>query len=359
MRFMLPSSVRANLLLVILAGILPMVVVILWTGDELRKKEQLEAEAGSQLICGSLASQQEAITLGVKQLLSTLAQLPEVQGLDVKKCSLLFENLLELNPHHGNIVLLNTNGDALASGRAFLKSNIMHLKHVADAKNRLEFSAGQYQVGSISKVPVFSFAFPVMDFSGRLVGILATSLKLDRYYAMFELTAMPPGTVFEVLDDTGVRMVRYPEGEKSRIGTPVSPNDWLQYFASVTPKGLKPYFEDHEGHSDHMDEDDARRHYISRQLRLNPGGPPYMIFTVGIPEAQIIAKADAVTIRYLIWLSVASLLSLATAYLIGKRGLVIPLKKMANTAKQLESGDLEARTGLEYLVPRRETWKSA
>ena len=339
MSFMFSNSVRTNLLLVIMAGILPVLLVILATGAELRQKELHDAEAEALRICINLASQQEAITLGVKQLLSTLANLPEVQSLNVEKCNPLFQSLLQVNGTYGNIVLLNPLGDVIASGRKFSSSNISNFKHVHDVQKNLVFSAGEYQIGSISKIPVFSFAYPVVASSGQLVGILAASVKLDNYYNLFKLISMPNGTIFRVLAHEGVRLVEFPVGEVSHVGVPVKSSSWEEYSGPNI-----------DGHSLQTGEDGVRRHYFYRQLRLRPEDSAYMVFIVGFPEGIIMSKADAATHKYLFWLFFASVLSLVTAYFLGNRGFVSPLVKLANTAKRIGKGELEARTGLGSLA---------
>lgn len=334
MQFKLSNSVRTNLFLVILAGTLPLLVAILFAGRELRKSETENAERESLLLARSFTSRQEAITQGVKQLLVTLARLPEIQSLNAKRSTSLFQSLIQINPQHSNIALLDKDGNVVASVKPILKQNMLGLKHIDDAKRTLKFSTGEYLIGPLSKAPVFSFAYPVLDSKGLLVGILATSLKLDHYYDQFELSTMPPGTAFGVLDHNGVRLAQLPISEKLPIGKPVTPSGWAKYSANI------------ESSSKHVGQDGIRRHYYSRQLRLTPEDKPYMVFTVAVPDQYIMATADAVTQKYLAWLCLAFASSLLAAYVVGKRGFINPLDKLAGMANSLREGELNARTGL-------------
>lgn len=337
MTFRLSNSVRANLLLVILAGILPIFIVILASGAELRDKELKNADEESRRICRSLASQQEAITQGVRQLLSTLAQLPEVKGLDAVRCTPIFQDLLRLNPVHSNLVLLTKDGDVICSVKPIAKANMSEFKHVADAQRTMEFSTGEFIIGPLSKVPVFSFAHPVLSPSGQLLGILATSLKLGHYYDQFELTSMPIDTAFGVLDHKGTRMAQLPISDSLKVGTSVQPLAWVEYIKHI------------DGHSHHTGKDGVRRYYFSRQVRLKPNSAPYMVFTVGFPESYILSKADAITRNNLLWLALASVISLGVAYFIGNRGFVQPLSALSDTTQRLALGEHTARTKLDAL----------
>ena len=337
MKFRLSNSVRTNLFLVILAATLPILILILMTGRELRQKELQSAEEECRRLCRSLALQQETFTFGINLILSTLAQLPDVQSLDANKCSALFNKVLLANNQYHSLVVFTPGGDVVATGMPFDGTKSKFRKHFIDAKDTLMLSAGEYVLAPLNKSPVFPFAYPVLDDSGRLKGILTASLKLDHYYELFELASMPPGTAFGLLDHKGVRLCQFPVNEKTPVGTPVSPSGWAEYSASL------------EGHSHHQGMDGVTRHYFSRQLRLKPEGPPYMVFTVAISETQIMEKADAITKRYLLWLCLASFVSFATAYLLGRRGFINPLRTLADTAKRIGRGEFEARTGLDEL----------
>jgi PAS domain-containing protein len=337
MKLKLSNSVQTNLILIIMAAVLPIFVLILMTGRELRQKELQSAEEESRRLCRTYAAQQESITQGVKQLLSTLAEIEYVQELNTKASTALFQNLLKINSQYGNIVLLDINGFVVVSAKPYSAGhNISHLKHVIDAKATDSLAVGEYQVGTLSNVPVISFAYPVHNQSGSLVGILATSLKLSLYYDLFKLTDMPPGTAFGVLDHKGVRLAQFPVNEKTKVGNPIQRIGWTEYS--------KPSI---EGHSHHEGLDGVRRQYFSRQLRLTPDGPPYMVFTVGVPDTHINAKADAITTKYLFLLAIASIASLFTAYMVGNRGFVVPLRILTDSANKIENGSLDARTGLD------------
>ena len=321
-------------MLVILAGILPILTAILVTGSDLRRKELQKVEEESRFMCRSLASQQEAISQGVKQLLYTLAELPEIQNMDATKCTIIFHNLLKNNNLYHSLALFNPEGEVVASGMPFDGSKTKDRKHFADAKKTLKFAAGEYVTAPINKTPVFPFALPVIDSSGLLIGILTTSLNLDRYYEQFRLTDMPSGTVFGVLDRNGVRLVQYPINDMTPVGGPISPKGWKEYSTNL------------EGHSEHEGTDGINRHYFSRQLRLTPDDDTYMVFAIAVPEFYITSQADAITFKYLAWLVLASSLSMITAFVLGKRNMVTPLNKLAHSAKRLKEGNLETRTGL-------------
>ncbi len=298
----------------------------------------MNADEESRRICRSLGSQQEAITQGVRQLLSTLAQLPEVKNLDAARCTPIFQDLIRLNPSHSNLVLLTKDGDVVCSVKPIAKPNMSTFKHVGDVQRTMEFAAGEFIIGPLSKAPVFSFAHPVLSPSGQLLGILATSLKLDHYYNLFELSSMPKDTAFSVLDHNGIRLAQLPINDNLKVGTPVQPLAWAEYIKHI------------DGHSHHTGKDGVRRYYFSRQVRLKPEWPPYMVFTIGVPESYILSKADSITRNNLLWLTLASVLSLGVAYFIGNRGFVRPLSALSDTTQRLSQGEYTARTELAGLA---------
>jgi PAS domain S-box-containing protein len=329
------DSIRLNLILVVLFGALPMLAMILWSGAELREKEVRDAKIEALRIARSFGEQQESVTLGVKQLLSTLSLVHDIHH-DPSACARLFKALVQQNPVHANIALLAPNGDVIASALPFSKANFSDQKHVAETMKTREFAAGEYLVGRLSGEPVLAFAYPVLDQRGELDGILTTSLKLDGFVGMFDAAMLPPDASLGINDGNGTRLLFYPyKPQTNPVGEKISPQAMRDQLGP-----------EEEGVVFLTTQDGVRRYSAFRQLRLTPHDPPYLMISIGIPEAEILSRADQVTRRYLLWFALALSVSLAAAWLTGKYGIINPLRRFAAQAKRVGEGDLDAVSGM-------------
>ncbi len=330
------DSIRLSLIMVVLLGALPILAMILISGRELREQEVQTAKLDAMRLVRSFADQQESVTLGVRQLLSTLSEVSDVQHFEVQACTKLFKALVRQDPHHANITLLLPDGEVIASALPFSKANFSDQLHVAKVIATRRFAAGEYIVGRLSTEPILAFAQPVLDGHGKLIGILTTSLKLNHFVDMFNAAMLPAGSSMGINDGRGIRLLSYPyRPDTNPIGVPISPQAAKAILSPQT-----------EGMAEFMSPDGVRRYFAFKQLFMEPQTPPYLSIVVGIPEAQILGKADHATRRYLLWFAAAASLSLLAALLAGKYGIIDPLRRFASLAKRVGDGDLDAVTGM-------------
>ena len=335
MRHILPDSIRLNLTLVVVLGALPILAMLLLSGLDLREQEVHSAKVDAMRLARSFADQQSGVTLGVRQMLSAVSLNAEVQRLDGKASSELFRALIRDNPSHANITLLRPDGEVVASALPFTRSNFSGQKHVEEAKRTRSFAVGEYLVGRISTEPIIAFAYPVLDKSGKLLGVLTTSLKLSRYVELFKAARLPEMSTLSVSDHQGIRLLYHPPSPTNAVGAALSP--WAsRELLGPAPKGLALL----------TALDGVSRYYAFHQLRLAPEAPAYMVIAVGISEEQVLAKADHLTEKYLLWLGVAAGLSLLVSWFISKYGIILPLTRFADLARSVGRGDLDAVTGM-------------
>ncbi|MGO9018569.1 MAG: cache domain-containing protein [Syntrophobacteraceae bacterium] len=195
-----------------LIGFLPASAIIVASSLAQRDRAIQEAEKGAMLLARSLAAQQEQITAGTRQMLNTMAQLPEVKNLDAAACNELFSQLHENYPAYSLIAAMRPDGSVFASDPPFEPgTNLFDRKYVRDAIRTHDFSAGEYIFGRISKVPSFSFAYPVLGRGGKLIAILSASLRLDEYAHFLRKANLPEDSTISITDHNGIRLFHFPE----------------------------------------------------------------------------------------------------------------------------------------------------
>src|SRR5262249_31097034 len=90
------SRLRVRLLALVLLAILPALGLVLYTGLEQRAAARAEAEASARRVAKLAAASQKQHFDATRQLLATLAQLPQVHPDRAAECQSLFTNLVQL-----------------------------------------------------------------------------------------------------------------------------------------------------------------------------------------------------------------------------------------------------------------------
>ena len=140
-------SIRQNLLLVVLAGVLPVLAVIIYSGLERRDNELSHASMTALRLARYYAGQQEREVRRIRTVLARLAQTTELKSLDLPACTVLFKTFLQANPNYANFALMDADGNAIASALPFKKQNLANRKEIRDVMAGAEFSVGEYAVG--------------------------------------------------------------------------------------------------------------------------------------------------------------------------------------------------------------------
>ena len=93
------SSLRARLLLLVLLAVVPALGLTLYTGLEQRRLAAVEAQEDALRVLNHSTMQQDLLIAGARQLLVTLAHLPQVRKRDSGGCSPIVAELLKEHPY--------------------------------------------------------------------------------------------------------------------------------------------------------------------------------------------------------------------------------------------------------------------
>jgi PAS domain S-box-containing protein len=330
--------IRNKILLLLLLIFIPAFGVIVASGLSERKEKITKAENDALLLVQSLAAQQEQIATGTKQMLSTLAQMPELQRLDVEASSKLFHELHSFYPFYSVILASTPDGDVFSASMPFDAGvNLADRKHIRDAISSLDFSVGEHIVGRLSKVQSLNYTFPVLDANKKLLAIVIAGFKLNEYSRFLSKAKLPEGYAMTITDHKGVRLYRLPENAATAPGKPIPP-DSFEIISGDADHGL---FE-------RTAEDGIERIYAFRQLRLKEEARPYLYMLVGMPKQAILQEANLEMLSNLSLLGVSALLAMGLAWAFGNSFLVRPINHLVTATQRFGKGELNTRTGLPH-----------
>jgi len=334
MNFLPGSSVRARLLLLVTLAIAPMFVFTFYRAGEERRREVQHFQEDALKLARLISADQERMVEEARQFLVALVHIQEVRRLETAACNRLFAHLLKEFPGYANLSLANKDGSIRASGVAFAEpASISDRSAFERALQTCAFVMGECTIGQISKQPVITFGYPILDEAGQVQAVVIASMSLKRLSKTFSRMELPTGTTVTLLDHLGRILARHPEAE-TWIGRSA------QDFAPLEPVSTQ-----REGICRGRDLDETVRLFGFVPLS-HCARPAYV--AVGIPEDMALKEANEILVRNLTLLGLITLVMFGTALvstdiLILRK--VIPLMK---AARRLAEGDLSARTGLRY-----------
>jgi two-component system, cell cycle sensor histidine kinase and response regulator CckA len=333
--------IRKKLLLLLLVIFMPAFGIIVVSGFAQRRNEIREADRNALLLAQSLAAQQEQIAIGTKQMLSTLAQLPEVQGLDAWACNKLFRDLQIRHPFYSIISAVTPDGNMFAASIPFVPGtvNLSDRKHVEEAEETLDFSAGEFSVGRVSKVQSLNYAYPVLGADKVLIALITAGFRLEEFARFINDANLPEGSSVTIADHRGVRLFRFPENEATAPGKPIPEDAFKRVSAELD-----------QGTFEKVSEDGTLRVYAFKQLRLRRHSPPYLFMIVGIPRDKILHEANMEMLRNLLFLGIAASAATCLAWIFGSFVFVRPINRLLSATQRFGKGELGTRTGLPHTL---------
>src|SRR5260370_41794957 len=140
---------------------------------------------------------------GTRQLLLAISESSYVRSFDRARCQKGLEELFASYPRFANLGVLTTSGRVLASARPVPAGTLADRAFVQRALH-----TGTFTIGSLpaaSGRATINFGHPLLDRSGKLLGIVFADLDLQ-YFDRFgtQLPAqLPPSATWTQLDRTG------------------------------------------------------------------------------------------------------------------------------------------------------------
>jgi signal transduction histidine kinase/CheY-like chemotaxis protein len=331
-------SIRLMTPVLVTIAVLPSLTALLYSGLVARNAAIQDSRQETIRLAQSMAATQERITASTRVMLSSLTLVRSVTALDVAACNALFEEIIKANPIYTNILLVNINGDTIASAVPRPTVNLADRKHFQDAVRNRSFSPGEFIVSRTTSEPAFPFAYPLLDQAGRARAVLVASVRLRHYEELISDTSLPDNSFYGIADHAGRRLFRVPDPSAGvDLGKPISRPLW-----AFVEAGGKAGVTVQDG------SDGTRRAVAYSRLDMGPGTPAYMYMFAGVPEATSARSASAVMFRNA-WLAGASwLLALLLSWVIGRDLFLKHVVKLTGAASRYGSGDFTTPTGVDH-----------
>jgi signal transduction histidine kinase len=327
------SSLRSRAIVLVLIAILPVLALTLYSYFDQRHQAIHEVQRDELVTARNLATLQEVLIRDTRQLLMTLARLPQMQRRDREGCNALFARMLANHPYYSALIAADPQGQLFASAPAVpgpvnFADRLWFQKVV---QTRAFFISEPIQ-GRLTNKYVINLAYPILDEAGRLQGVVTAGLDLHWLGRRLVRSDFPPSTALGLVDAKGKVLFRYPEPQK--------------YSGNMASDVLiKAMSSRDEGVAEGMGLPGDQRLFAF--VRLSPPWQELLV-AIGLPREWALARVNRELWRHLMWLAAVALLALAAARFGANIFIIQPLARLLAVTRRLSEGELTARSGAPY-----------
>lgn len=328
------SSLRIRLVLLVLLAMVPALGLIFYTASEQRRTTIAEAEESTLRLVRLVANNHRVVVENTRQLLKLLAQLPVIRQGKSAECNKLLANLLQQYPSYATLGVLDSQGKVICNALIYSgEVNAADRTYFQRAMQTRKFAVGEYQMGRVTKKATVNFAYPILDKTGKVQGVVMAAFDLANLNQLATQVKLPKGSVLSIVDHDGTILVRYPESQMW-VGKSLQQDVFNQ---------IK--FARGEGVHKKVGLDGITRIFAFAPMGDDPLQPDAYI-RIGIPVSTVLAQANWLLVRNLVGLGTVTILALVAAWIGGHIFLIRQMKSLVQTAQILDSGKLNTRTGL-------------
>jgi signal transduction histidine kinase len=334
-------SLRFRLVLLVVCAAIPAFALIILNGVQSRQQAAMDAQAEMLRLAREASMEQQDLVDEAHRLLQAMAQIPAVRSADPATCSGLLSNLLTGYKIYTNLAVIRPDGQLACSGMPLqpgTQTNESDRKFFQQAVASKRFSYADYVIGRVSGKPSLLTGLPVLDGEGRVQVVIHAGIDLSWLSDFSANERLPQGSRLAVANRGGTLLMRYP-----------SPEQWvgrnLADTGLVSPRIARG---ESEGSGEGVGAEGVPRIYGFTALGMAEAPGDEVFVSVAVPSAAAYDGANRRLAENLIGLGVVVLLALLAAWFGSSLFLLRRVRALVALARQLASGDLAARSGLEH-----------
>lgn len=329
------SSLRVRLLLLVLTAVLPALGLVFYTALEQRRSATVEVQETALRLARLASSNQGQLIGGVRQLLVSLSQLPEIRARDAAACSAFLSKLLQQYPLYANLGVASADGTTRCSALPVQTPvNLSDRAYFQRALRTRDFAIGDYQIGRITGKATVNFGYPVIE-EGRIEAVVFSALDLAWLNQLAAQAELPSGSTFTVIDQNGTILVQYPHAEKW-VGQSLNNASFMRTILdqrtgvaeAASMEGVPSLFG------------------FTPLFGVQGNGDVYV--GVGIPKEAAFSEVNRILSRHLFGLGLVSLLALLAAWVGSDLFILRQVDTLTSITQRFAAGDFSARNGPFY-----------
>jgi len=327
------AGVRARLSLLVALAVVPGGAV-LFHAAAAQHRALFQDVQGDLLRIALLASEKMRGALEhAHGALDAFASLPSVRASASAECSAAARSILEREPQFVNIAVAEPDGHVFCNALPVqVAPSLAAVQYFQDALRSRDWVVGDFHIGRSTGRPVLPVSRVLIGEGGTKLGVAYVLLDLAHLDELLAKVEGRPGVVLTVVDNHGTILGRHP-------GTDRPPGS-LGEVPLVKQMLLRGATTGEAAGSDGIEQ-----LYAVTEVRAGDSPTGIRIFAE-IPRSVALAEVNRRTVRDLLAYLALGVFGLAIAWVGAEIGVVRKLRRMAKAARQLQSGDLSARSGV-------------
>jgi C4-dicarboxylate-specific signal transduction histidine kinase len=328
-RFM-SLSLRAHLLIMAVLLAFPAFILIIYSAVHQSKDSINDGIAAARKLVYNVSSEQYNLTGDAEQLLTVLAQLPDIKNHNVGATNAILADILKKSPQFGNMVIADLSGEVWASGLPMTsRFSLKDRRTFSNAIKSRRFSSGEYSIGRISARPTIGFGYPIINRNGTIEGVIAVNINFRHFNELVTRAGLPKKSIFTLVDHNGIIIDRNLAPEQF-VGNRVK-DDLFLHMKNMDEEGSN------------VDSGPGKNIVAHRSLRLPGEQSPYLYIMASIPLQEAQQKAFWALIYNIVFLLPFLIAMFVLVIYIGKYCFLSRINTLQEAAQRLAEGDLHIR----------------
>jgi C4-dicarboxylate-specific signal transduction histidine kinase len=208
-------GIRARLFFLVLVATVPLLMVVAYTTWVMRDVQDAEMRADLEYLARSASDQLKWAAENGEQLLKALSQVPAVARGDPAECKRIFADILGKSKRYAAFFVMDAKGQVLYHSAGLSEPiNLADRAYFQRVRATKRFSTGDVVVSRVSRKPVMTLAYPLLDGAGEFRGVIATGLDLKWFGERFDRSRPDLNLIFALWDEDATILYRYPDHEK-------------------------------------------------------------------------------------------------------------------------------------------------
>ncbi len=328
-------GLRSRLVLLVLAALLPVFGLLLYSTAQNREIALALAQSGLQSDVRLAAAYQRRVVDKVGQLLRDMASGPSIRNTTIRLCVPYLQNLKAQDPSYANLGVVGLNGRVTCeavdpSGNAYAGDRPFFRQVIAGAK----FSVGEYGIGRSSGRPGLGFGVPVYGDDGHLNGVAFAVVDVAGIDRAIDNQPLLKGAQLRVMDRNAKVLAAHPAAPQA-IGRTES-NEALVEAVRTRREGLWQM----------ADAQGVEQVYAMAPVGGEAGN--HLFVAISVPRETLTSGPDQALRFDLLVLLFVTALGMVCAWWAGGRLVVRPANVIARQADALADGALSSRIPAEF-----------
>ena len=328
-------SIQKVLYFVVILAMLPALVTIIYSSLDAREQAITELQSRAKASLNNIVSQRRLMSQNAQLVLQTIAQLESIQSKNVVELEDVFRDVLRAHGVYNNILLVDNNRAVIASAEPTYDLPKEWNDDFARAQITKRFTIGQMVRKYGTDIPIIPHILPVISQeTGEVLVTLVAVLDPTPVMSGVVAANIVDGQAVYARDITGQLAFIYPQAHVGNLE--VDKLSWDK-FQNVDSRFDNVSLE-------LVNTDGAEYIVIFRKLTVGSNSDISYVFSLAMPKSMAYAEPNALLLRDLLWLALASFVALLVVWLLSARVLMRPVNLLIQAANALASGNMAARS---------------